>query len=71
LTAEYATLLAEEFGRNPIVSDEASFDLYPSLVTFAYFLMPPHLSIFSQQTSAPEPLNTSNSTPNHNHHGPR
>ncbi|KAJ7168273.1 hypothetical protein C8R43DRAFT_876998 [Mycena crocata] len=29
LTADYAVLLAEEFGRKPIVNDEAAFDLYP------------------------------------------
>ncbi|KAK2467024.1 hypothetical protein APHAL10511_001282 [Amanita phalloides] len=30
LTADYAALLAEEFGRNPIISDEAAFDIHPS-----------------------------------------
>lgn len=34
LTSDYAALLAEEFGRNPIINDEAAFDLYPP---------PPHL----------------------------
>ncbi|KAI6043133.1 initiation factor 2 [Pisolithus marmoratus] len=29
LTSDYAALLAEDFGRNPIVNDEAAFDLYP------------------------------------------
>ncbi|KAJ7445702.1 P-loop containing nucleoside triphosphate hydrolase protein [Mycena galericulata] len=29
LTADYAVLLAEEFGRKPTVNDEAAFDLYP------------------------------------------
>ncbi|EAU88331.2 translation initiation factor IF-2 [Coprinopsis cinerea okayama7 len=29
LTADYAALLAEEYGRKPIVDDEAAFDLYP------------------------------------------
>ncbi|KAJ7197156.1 hypothetical protein GGX14DRAFT_668295, partial [Mycena pura] len=29
LTSDYAILLAEEFGRKPIVNDEAAFDLYP------------------------------------------
>lgn len=29
LTSDYAALLAEEFGRNPIVNDEAAFDIYP------------------------------------------
>ncbi|KAJ7273194.1 hypothetical protein C8J57DRAFT_1063743 [Mycena rebaudengoi] len=29
LTSDYAVLLAEEFGLNPIVNDEAAFDLYP------------------------------------------
>ncbi|KAG6874270.1 hypothetical protein C0995_001495 [Termitomyces sp. Mi166 len=32
LTADYAVLLVEEFGRNPIVNDEAAFDIYPPLV---------------------------------------
>ncbi|KAL0578138.1 translation initiation factor IF-2 [Marasmius crinis-equi] len=30
LTSDYAILLAEEFGRNPIVSDELAFDIHPS-----------------------------------------
>ncbi|KAF8841351.1 initiation factor 2 [Paxillus ammoniavirescens] len=29
LTSDYAALLAEEFGRHPIINDEAAFDLYP------------------------------------------
>ncbi|KIP08161.1 hypothetical protein PHLGIDRAFT_69795 [Phlebiopsis gigantea 11061_1 CR5-6] len=29
LTAEYASLLAMEFNRNPVVDDEAAFDIYP------------------------------------------
>ncbi|KAG6832679.1 hypothetical protein H0H92_012251 [Tricholoma furcatifolium] len=29
LTSDYAVLLAEEFGRNPIINDEAAFDIYP------------------------------------------
>ncbi|OAX38903.1 initiation factor 2 [Rhizopogon vinicolor AM-OR11-026] len=29
LTSDYAALLAEEFGRNPIIDDEAAFDIYP------------------------------------------
>ncbi|KAJ7871398.1 hypothetical protein B0H14DRAFT_2723884 [Mycena olivaceomarginata] len=29
LTSDYAVLLAEEFGRKPIVNDEAAFDLFP------------------------------------------
>lgn len=33
LTADYAALLAEEFGRNPVISDEAAFDIYPLFVT--------------------------------------
>ncbi|KAJ8517311.1 hypothetical protein ONZ45_g5482 [Pleurotus djamor] len=32
LTSDYAVLLAEEFGRNPIVNDEAAFDIFPSPV---------------------------------------
>ena len=32
LTAEYASLIAMEFGRNPIVNDEAAFDIYPPYV---------------------------------------
>jgi translation initiation factor IF-2 len=31
LTSDYAALLAEEFGRNPVVNDEAAFDIYPPL----------------------------------------
>ncbi|KAJ3774773.1 initiation factor 2 [Lentinula raphanica] len=30
LTSDYAVLLAEEFGKNPIVNDEMAFDIYPS-----------------------------------------
>ena len=29
LTSDYAVLLAEEFGRNPVVDDETAFDIYP------------------------------------------
>ncbi|KAH9901628.1 hypothetical protein C8Q73DRAFT_252680 [Cubamyces lactineus] len=29
LTSEYASLLALEFNRNPVVNDEAAFDIYP------------------------------------------
>ena len=29
LTAEFASLIAMELGRNPIVNDEAAFDIYP------------------------------------------
>ena len=32
LTSDYAVLLAEEFGRNPITDDEAAFDIYPPYV---------------------------------------
>ena len=32
LTAEYASLIAMEFGRNPVVNDEAAFDIYPPYV---------------------------------------
>jgi len=30
LTSDYAFLLAEEFGRNPVVDDEKAFDIYPA-----------------------------------------
>ncbi|KAJ4488479.1 translation initiation factor IF-2 [Lentinula aciculospora] len=30
LTSDYAVLLAEEFGKNPIVNDEMAFNIYPS-----------------------------------------
>jgi translation initiation factor IF-2 len=33
LTAEYASLLAAEFDRNPIVNDEAAFDIHPPYVS--------------------------------------
>ncbi|PCH38140.1 initiation factor 2 [Wolfiporia cocos MD-104 SS10] len=29
LSSEYASLLAMEFGRNPVINDEAAFDIYP------------------------------------------
>jgi translation initiation factor IF-2 len=29
LSADYAALLAEEFGFNSIIDDEAAFDIYP------------------------------------------
>ncbi|KAK7049247.1 translation initiation factor IF-2 [Paramarasmius palmivorus] len=35
LTSDYAALLAEELGRNPVIDDEMAFDIYPS---------PPHPS---------------------------
>ena len=37
LTADYAALLAEEFGRNPIISDEAAFDIHPLFVASFLF----------------------------------
>ncbi|KAF8163171.1 P-loop containing nucleoside triphosphate hydrolase protein [Crassisporium funariophilum] len=43
LTSDYAVLLAEEFGRNPIVNDEAAFDIYP----------PPRHTDVSMQPSRP------------------
>jgi translation initiation factor IF-2 len=30
LTAEYASLLAMELNRNPVVNDEAAFDIFPA-----------------------------------------
>lgn len=30
LNSEYASMLALEFGKNPVVDDEAAFDIYPS-----------------------------------------
>ncbi|KAF8630408.1 hypothetical protein AX15_002959 [Amanita polypyramis BW_CC] len=44
LTADYAALLAEEFGRNPVISDEAAFDIHP---------LPPHLNPTSLPTRPP------------------
>lgn len=38
LTSDYAVLLAEEFGRNPIVNDEAAFDIYPPLAPLSLYL---------------------------------
>ena len=32
LTAEYASLVALEFNRNPVINDEADFDIYPPYV---------------------------------------
>ena len=29
LSSEYSSLLALEFNRNPVVNDEAAFDIYP------------------------------------------
>lgn len=29
LSADYAALLTEEFGFNPVIDDEAAFDIYP------------------------------------------
>lgn len=37
LTAEYASLLALEFNRNPVVNDEAAFDIFPPYVELLYF----------------------------------
>ena len=33
LTSDYAVLLAEEFGRNPIVDEEAAFDIHSPYVS--------------------------------------
>ena len=35
LTSDYAVLLAEEFGRNPVVDDEAAFDIHPPYVALS------------------------------------
>jgi len=35
LTSDYAVLLAEEFNRNPVINDEAAFDIYPSSVVYS------------------------------------
>jgi len=32
LSADYAALLAEEFGFNPVIDDDAAFDIYPPCV---------------------------------------
>ena len=32
LTSEYASLLALEFNRNPVINDEAAFDIYTPCV---------------------------------------
>lgn len=41
LTSDYAVLLAEELGFNPIVDDEAAFDIHPpfvlNLLNFGFF----------------------------------
>ena len=34
LTADDASLLALEFGLNPIVNEDAAFDIYPEYVLF-------------------------------------
>lgn len=44
LTSEYAALIAQEYGRNPIINDEAAFDLYPP---------PPHANPQSLPTRPP------------------
>ena len=43
LTAEYASLIAMEFNRNPVVDDEAAFDLYPPYVQKTIAWHPTHL----------------------------
>jgi hypothetical protein len=53
LTSDYAVLLAEEFGRNPIVNDEAAFDIYPSSVPFS--LRSSHLLIPTSVHPMPTP----------------
>ena len=35
LNADYAALLADEMGFNPIIDDEAAFDIHPPSVTVA------------------------------------
>ncbi|KAG8217390.1 hypothetical protein J3R82DRAFT_5489 [Butyriboletus roseoflavus] len=40
LTCDYAALLAQEFGRNPIINDEAAFDLYPPPPSANLHLLP-------------------------------
>ncbi|PFH50083.1 hypothetical protein AMATHDRAFT_146107 [Amanita thiersii Skay4041] len=48
LTADYAALIAEEFGRNPVISDEAAFDIYPPAPhpnSISFPLRPPVVTI--------------------------
>lgn len=39
LTSEFASLLAMEFNRNPVVNDEAAFDIYPPCVSMRYYVL--------------------------------
>lgn len=40
LNADYAALLADELGFNPIIDDEAAFDIHPpSVIVYVYVLV--------------------------------
>ena len=45
LTSDYAALLVEEFGRNPVVNDEAAFDIHPSFVVHVQVASHPLISV--------------------------
>jgi len=67
LTSDYAVLLAEEFGFNPIVDDEAAFDILPPWVNPASR----HMYLMNWLQNAPsESLNASFSPPGCYYHGP-
>ncbi len=51
LNAEYASLLAMEFNRNPIVNDEAAFDIYPPYV-FSFSILA-SVVLFNENSRAP------------------
>ncbi len=70
LNADYAALLADELGFNPIVDDEAAFDMYPPFVAF---FLPDVLSIIHGfwQSSSSQPFFLTTSTTHCHYNGTR
>jgi hypothetical protein len=52
LTSDYAVLLVEEFGRNPVVNDEAAFDIYPPFVSCSFFDVVTSSAMHSQSSTS-------------------
>jgi hypothetical protein len=68
LTSEYAALLAEEFNRNPVINDEAAFDIYPRYASLPSQFCLTHHPI---QTRPPRSLHSPVTSPNSDNNGPR
>lgn len=70
LTSEYASLVALEFNRNPVINDEAAFDIYPPYVGGIPFIVPSYL-MSNCQFSPPGSFLSFHAPTSRYHHGPR